>query len=567
MLATFLPLLLTPNMAAPTKITVTDFGAAPDSGKDATPPFQRAIAAAKAAPGPVTLVVPAGRYDFFSSHATRRACFYSNATEPNSDAVRTIAIDLSGLQNLTVEGKGARLIMRGNMTMLVAEHCRNLTLRGLEFDFARPTVSEVKAVEKGDGYWIGEVNPESTYRIVDGRVEWFGEDWKAGHNLVQHDDPVAKTVWRGQDPLQGMTKLTELAPRRLRFEVPAQALNPVVVGRTYQFRDTYRDETGMWFNRSRDVSLRDVRIRAMAGFGVLFQYVENVDIHRLDVSPAPGRTTVSAGDILHFSGCRGRVRVRESVLNAAHDDAINIHGTHLRVVDRLDDHRLRVRFMHPQTWGFAAFIAGDEVEFVRKDSLQNFGKAKVTKVEMTADKHEQILTLDRAVPADLILDSDAVENVTWTPSVEVTHCEIAKVPTRGILITTRRPSRIANNRFFRTPMHAILLEDDAAGWYESGPVHDLRIEGNTFFECADEVIHLNPQNSTHTGPVHQNIRIENNLFTLAHPTAVAAKSTDRLRITQNRFQTNHPPEALVRTTNTTNLEVRDNTTEPPKNAG
>lgn len=552
-------LFLTTTMA--TRITVTDFGATPNSGKDATPPFQRAIAAAKAAPGPVTLVVPAGRYDFFSDHATRRPCYYSNATEPNSDAVRTIAIDLSGLKNLTVEGNGARLVMRGNMSMLVAEHCQNLKLKGLEFDFARPTVSEVKAIEKGDGYWIGEVNPESTYRIVDGRIEWYGENWKSGHNLVQHDDPVAKTVWRGQDPTEGMTKLTELAPRRMRFDVPAKALNPVVVGRTYQFRDTFRDETGMWFNRSQNVALEDVRILAMAGFGVLFQYVHNVDIQRLRVEPAEGRTTVSAGDILHFSGCRGRVRVRESILTAAHDDAINIHGTHLRVMARVRERQIRVRFMHPQTWGFAAFLAGDEIEFVRKDSLQNFGKAKVAKVEMTEDKQEQILTLDRAAPVDLKLDSDAVENVTWTPSVEVQNCEIAKVPTRGILITTRRPSKIVGNWFFRTPMHAILLEDDAAGWYESGPVHDLLIQGNTFVECANEVVHINPQNSVHAGPVHRNIRIERNLFTLAHPIAIAAKSADRVWISHNRFQTKNRPEELIRATNTTHLEDRANQIE------
>ncbi|RYG30992.1 right-handed parallel beta-helix repeat-containing protein, partial [bacterium] len=318
---------------AETMIDVTAYGARPDSREDATVAFQKAIQAVREAKDPVTLVIPKGRYDFFSTHATRRACYYSNATERDSDAIRKIAIDLSDCKALTVEGNGSELVMRGAMTMLVAERCQDLTLRNLKFDFARPTVSEITAVEKGDGYWIGKVHPDSTYRIEGGRIEWFGEDWSGVHNLVQHCDPATESVWRGSDPTASATSVIDTIGRRIRFAVPPATLDQVVVGRTYQFRDTRRSETGMWFNRSRNVSLSDLHIRSMAGFGVLFQYTENIDLRRIRVAPvdASGRTCASAADILHFSGCRGKIVVAKSILTAAHDDAINIHGTHLQV--------------------------------------------------------------------------------------------------------------------------------------------------------------------------------------------------------------------------------------------
>lgn len=519
-------------------LDVTDFGAIPDSGRDATAPFQKAVLAAKAAKAPVTLRIPAGRYDFFPKDATRRACFYSNATEEDSDGVRTIAIDLSGVNDLTVEGDGAYLIMRGAMTMLVAEHCANLTLKGLEFDFARPTVSEMTAIEKGDRYWVGQVHPDSPYRIEGNRLRWLGEGWEGFHNLTQHYDPVRQTVWRGNDVTASASRIEPLGERKVKFWTTPDVLKTVEVGRTNQFRDTRRSEIGMWFNRCQNVAMRDVRVRAMAGFGVLFQFTENVDLRGIEVAPDPkrGRTCASAADILHFSGCRGRIRVADSVLSAAHDDAINIHGTHLRVLEKLDDRRIKVRFMHGQTWGFAAFQAGDEIEFVRKDSLQTYAQAKVVACATTQDPRVQILTLAEAVPSELRGDSDAIENVTWTPSVEIVNCDISKVPTRGILVTTRRLVRIERNRFWRTPMPAILLEDDAAGWYESGPVRDLLVTRNEFIECAGPVIQINPQNSTHEGPVHRNIRVLDNLFRQTGHPLVWAKSTDDLSVIGNRYE-------------------------------
>lgn len=575
----FLPLALAVALLAPlqtfagTVISVTDFGATADSGQDATAAFQNAISAVKTAGGPTTLRIPPGRYDFFSPQAHRRACYLSNATESGSDAVRTIALDLTDIDGLTIEGNGARLVMRGMMTMLVAERCSGLTLQDLEFDFARPTFSEITAVEKGAGFWIGRVHPDSTFRIVGGnRIEWFGEDWSRFHNLVQHYDPATRSVWRGADPTANASSITDLGEGRVRFQVPQASLDQAVAGRTYQFRDTTRNQSGMWFNRSRDVKLQDVKVRAMHGFGMLFQFTENVSIERLEVAPTAtsGRTCASPADVLHFSGCKGLVRIEDSKLTAAHDDALNVHGTHLRVVARPAADQIRVRFMHAQSWGFQAFVEGDEIEFVKKATLLPLGQAVVTGVQMTTDPREQLLTLDRAAPAGLQIGSDAVENVTWTPSVEMTGCDIAQIPTRGILLTTRRPILIQGNRFFRTQMPAILVEDDAAGWYESGPVHDLAVRGNSFFECGESVISLNPENTTSAGAVHRNIRIEDNLFTLQGNGAVGAKSTADLKIAGNLFRmradTSPPQQNLVSTTDTSGLVVAGNTVVPASTA-
>ena len=109
------------------------------------------------------------------------------------------------------------------------------------------------------------------------------------------------------------------------------------------------------------------------------------------------------------------------------------------------------------------------------------------------------------------------------------------IPTRGFLITTRRPVLVEDNDFHATNMSAILIENDASGWFESGCVRDMLIRNNRFHRCGVPVIHINPRNSVPNPQVHRNIRIENNKFHLLGQPAIVAKSTTDLRVTGNRI--------------------------------
>ena len=558
-----------PLVAAETTINVTAHGAVPNSGQDATLAFRQALAAAKASNGPVTLVVPPGRYDFDLASATVRDCYTANSTETGSPQ-RHIALDLTELDNLTIEGPGATLMMRGQMTMLVAERCHGLTLRGVEFDFERPTFSEITAVEKGANYWIGAVHADSDYQILNGNsLRWIGPGMDTGYDQIQRYDPNTRSVTRNNsDPIGSPSAITDLGGGRLRFE--GGGLGNVVNGITYQFRRARRNEVGMWFNHCSDVVMEDVAVRAMHGFGILSQYTENVTYSHLTVAPKPGsgRTCASPADILHFANCKGTVRILDSTLAASHDDAMNVHGTHLRVVAQPAPNQLRVRFMHHQSWGFEAFAPGDEIELVRPTTLLSYDSATVTAVQKTSD-YEQVITLDKNV-SGVTLNSDAVENVTWTPAVEMINCDISQVPTRGILLTTRKPILIQGNRFFRTTMHGILIEDDASGWYESGPVHNLTVRGNSFYECAESVIQISPHLSgSPAGPVHKNILVEDNDFFLSGNGAAYAATTDNIRFEGNRFHMGNGSSplatSLVSTSNTTNLTFAGNTAGPASN--
>lgn len=58
-----------------------------------------------------------------------------------------------------------------------------------------------------------------------------------------------------------------------------------------------------------------------------------------------------------------------------------------------------------------------------------------------------IVTLDTNMPSSVSANAAALENVTYTPSVEIENNVFREMPVRGILVTTRKPVVIRNNEF------------------------------------------------------------------------------------------------------------------------
>jgi polygalacturonase len=242
---------------------------------------------------------------------------------------------------------------------------------------------------------------------------------------------------------------------------------------------------------------------------------------------------------MHFSGCKGQILIENCRFSGSHDDPVNIHGTHLKVTEIISPNTLKVRFMHPQTYGFEAFFKGDTVAFLHSSKLQIFGSGIVKSAKLISER-EMLIELADRVTKELVI-SDCLENTTWTPSVTIRNCRFERTNTRGLLVTTRRKVLIENNEFINTGMHAILIADDASSWYESGPVQDVTIRNNIFENCGynsvprNYVIAVAPENHELVPGymVHKNIQIENNIFKVYDYPVLTARSTENLVFSGN----------------------------------
>ncbi len=492
---------------------------------------------------PIVVRFAPGRYDVHPARLFRDTFAISN-TNADPDGRKAVALLLQNANHVRITGPGARLVCRGKMIEVGIDHCENVAIEGLAFDYHRPTVSEFRVIETGPDHAILAIHNDSTYTIADGKLTWTGEGWSHDGGLGQELDPETGRVHRMRDPLGGLVA-EELEP----FTVKVHGKHRLKRDRIYQIRDPFRDCAGVFTRRSRDIAWKDVKFHFIHGMGVVSQFTENLSFERVSVAPDPesGRTTAAWADCFHFSGCRGRILVEDCVFSGAHDDAINIHGTYLRVVETLGPRKVKLRFMHDQTHGFPAYNAGDEIDFVHADTLQPYSTNRVVASRLL-DPRDIELTLEAPVPTDL-RDHDVIENVTWTPEVEIRGCTVRHIPTRGFLLTTRRKVVVEDNDFHATHMPAILIAQDAGSWFESGAVRDVTIRRNRFDRCGEPVVQIDPSNRKPNPAVHRNIRIEDNRFELRGAVAVGAHSTAGLRVTGNTISGDPVPtaETAIRT--------------------
>jgi hypothetical protein len=474
---------------------------------------------------PVVIEFAPGRHEFRADRATNVCYFVSNSADAPLKP-RPVGILVKDCRHVLIKGGKETEIWYGDrMTMFINDHSEGITYSGLTFDFVRPTVSEFRALEAN----TIQIAEGSTFKIENGRFTWTG-DLGPGWTMAQEAIPETGKCWRrGQWNPFGSVQAEALGGGRIRLTGNAG----ITKGHQYQFRNVERDTTSAVNTRCRDIVLRDCAFHALPGMGLVSQFTENIRYEHVRVVPRPDtiRTCPAWADCFHFSGCRGEVVVESCEFSGTQDDPINVHGTHLRIIGKTGPNQVLLRFMQPQTYGIAAFLPGDQVVFVNHQTLRGYATNSVSALERKSDK-EWLLTL--AQPAADFGANDVVDNVSWYPNVTIRNCTVTMDSCRGFLITTRGKARVENCTFTRTAMSAILVEDDAEGWFESGPIRDLTICGNRFIDCAGPVVWINPHNGNTDSalPVHETIRIEGNLF---EGGGVSARSVKGLTVAGNRF--------------------------------
>lgn len=417
-------------------------------------------------------------------------CTNTAKRHENPSGLRRVAVFLKDKNNITIDGNGASVIVHGKMTPFLFDRCDNITVKNLTVDYACPTMSEFKAVSENNGVYEIKINPECLFRVEGDNLIWHGE-FGADGNPYWEDSYIGNRrhikVWNPE------TQTTsDFSRNNLPFETVEQIDKNTLrvtmknkdvtlpVGCTMQTRNIIRDQTGSLFQRCKNLTFENLRIKFMHGLGMVSQFCENVTFCNCDLTPAEGRTVASTADFFQFSGCRGNLTVENCRAWGAHDDYVNVHGTHLRIIER-SGNKLTVRFMHAESWGFQAFEVGDELEFIKWNTLKPFGNVKVTAFKKINDT-DIVITVEGDIP-DLELEKDVVENATWTPNLYVRNCDFGPTSGRGILCTTRGEVIIENNRFRNLWGPALLLEDDCNFWFESGYTKEIIFRNNQVIGC------------------------------------------------------------------------------------
>lgn len=551
------------NMYAQKVYDISTFGLKPDTHKNASPVLQKALSKIKAEckdGEAVILRFSEGRYDFHEKGAAVREYYISNHDQDNP---KKVGIALEDMKNLTLDGQGAQFVFHGRMLPVSLLRSENCSLKNFSIDFENPHIAQVKILENTPQEGI-VFEPASwvKYRIAkDSIFEAYGEGWTLKHSWgIAFDGDTKHLVYNTSDigcPTKGAS---EIAPRRIR--APHWKDARFVPGTVVAMRGWGRPTPGIFLSHDLNTTLENIKVHYAEGMGLLAQFSENITLEKFCVclkGEDDPRYFTTQADATHFSGCKGKITSCNGLYEGMMDDAINVHGTYLKVVKRIDDHTLVGRYMHDQSWGFEWGRAGDEVQFVQSSTMELIGNQnKIASIrphdkEQIDGAREFIITFDEAIdPAVNGQSGFGIENLTWTPEVLFAGNTIRNNRARGSLFSTPRKTVVENNLFDHTSGAAILLCGDCNGWFETGACRNVIIRKNRFvnaltnlFQFTNAVISIYPeipdlknqQKYFHGGP-EGGIVIEDNEFDTFDAPILYAKSVDGLIFRNNVIKKN-----------------------------
>lgn len=546
----------------------SDFGIVPNTGEDMTAAVARAIETIKTecAGEPAVLLFEGGDYDFYPDSANVREYYISNHDQDNP---KHVAVVLEGVKNLTLKGfdigmdaKRADFYMNGRMLPVAMVGCENCKLEFIGIDTRVPQITQAEVLENNTegGFITYRLSPYVNYRLENGRLVVYGSNWEITPGWgIAFDGKTRHVVYNTSDIWVGTQNVVELEPGVIRAPWRDSRLVP---GTVIAMRSYARPTPGIFVSQCKNTELNGINVYYAEGMGLLAQMSENITLDKFRVvTRSNDRYFTTQADATHFSGCKGVIKSVNGVYEGMMDDAINVHGTYLRVVERIDDYTVVGRYMHGQAYGFYWGGAGDSVQFVRSDVMEITEGNRVVEIApynkeiadgcMSPDVElnfqldgtkEFIIRFKKPLPADIANGKYGIENLEWTPEVYFAGNTIRNNRARGALFSTPKSTLVENNLFDHTSGTAILLCGDCNGWFETGACRDVVIRNNRFvnaltsmFQFTNGIISIYPeipdlasQTKYFHGGNGKGVVVEDNVFETFDAPIVYAKSLDGL---------------------------------------
>jgi len=550
-------------------VNASEFGMVPGVRKDQGPALRAAVSALRRQGGGV-LNIPRGIYHFYPEGALNMSFHISNHDQP---LIHPVCVPLADLRNVRVEGNGSLFLFHGKVVPLLVMDSENVSINRLSVDYERSWCTEARVVKTDDRFTEVEIDKKAyPYEIRNNRFVFQGKGWEEGMGSCMAFEKgtghiIANTSdigWNGHVEPLGGSRL------RLSWNLRQKGIKP---GDTLVLRNYNRPHPGCVVYRARKTSLNDVSLHQSSGMALLVQRSE--DFHMkgggVMVRKGTGRVHTAGADATHFSNTRGGIVVEKALFEGMMDDAINVHSTCLGVMEVVDSHTLKCKYMHRQAVGFEVFLPGEKIRFINGPTLEPGGTATV-KTAVKKNSAEMVITVEEPLPSS-VRAGDAVENADFYPSVVFRNNIVRNNRARGSLFTTPERVLVEGNLFDHSSGSAILLAGD-----ESGACHEVVIRKNTFinnltsrYQFTNAIISIYPevkQLDRQRDYYHRNVLIENNVFKTFDVPLLFAISTDNLKFINNKVIYNDEfkgwGQKPFQFRRCANILIKDNKVLPPR---
>ncbi len=495
--------------------------------------------------GNIVLEFEEGVYHFYPEKAEGLYICVSN----NDNGYKRVAFNLSGMENVRIEGAGTEFMFHGSMVPFYINEARNISISGIDMDYDYSFIfeGEVIANDPVKKTFDIRVSNDIHHSIRGKRLFFGGYDWElsAGENIVFNPEtraPYYRTKKYHHAYWSNELLAEIIGDNIIRLQGNMEEVPPV--GSIYTDKGPHgknRVFPGIILHASSGISLEVINIYMSGAMALIAENTENVTLREFNVRLRPGSNRIisASADATHFVNCRGLIHFENCLFENMLDDATNVHGTYMKVADLSGD-RLAVQFGHYQQEGFQFARKGDTLRLIDRNTLLPVHSFTVKDIQWV-NHNWGLIYADESFPN--LGESLAVENLSNCASVVMRNCTVRNNRARSILISTNKPVMIEEN-YFDSMMAGVLIAGDANKWCESGDVSDVVIRNNTFVNIGkgggnpQSVLQISPEIAPeYRGKdyYHGRIVFENNTVRTFDSQVIYGLSVENLIIRNNTF--------------------------------
>ena len=455
---------------------------------------------------------------------------------------KNLAIYVKGKHDITIDGRGALLLVHGEMTPFVIDNCRNVTIKNIAVDYVRATVSEMKVTEATEKYFVARVNTDSPFSIQDERILWEGDSFSELADTVQildadaarcHPFPYNFEDFRAENLGNNLVKFFYPLTVKSTFQFAKKVPKLLKPGHILQVKHDLRTQAGAFITDSENVVFDNVQMHFMHGTGIAAQRVKNLKVQGCTFAPRPktGRTNAAFGGFIDVNGASGTTTISDCSFNGCFDDAVKVHGTYLKLAAVISENILVLSFMGERTLGFAPFWRYDRIAFISPYTMAQTAAGVVEEVRLLNSRLVEIVLFDKLPKG--VRRGAYVQNITAEPETLVQRCSFNNVGGNCVVANSSKKTFITQNEFTKCGGSGVLIAGGMGNPYESGAVQDVLIQKNKFTECGKAAVCVQPNPRYVLAVVHGGITIADNTFALNNEPAISVSNSSGVTVNNN----------------------------------
>lgn len=493
------------------------------------------------------------RYDVYPSDDMEEIHVWHTALNSGNIPLRA-AFVLRGLKNVTIDLRGAKIVIHGRIMAFAAYDCENLSFKNFSIDYDRPYYTQGTVTETGEDSAVIEIPEFFSYRVEGGDFIACAEYWE--HRLITGDmllrcfDPetlkpskhsgvilglIGDEIFPRENPPMYIHHLRaeDLGNRRVRISGFPKEFKPRV-GEILAMTHEDRRKTGFQLERCSDILLEHIRLIHIPAMGTVANLCHNITLNDYSMyidEECEGRAVSINADSFHTVHCTGLMKVENCRFENMLDDAINVHGNYLICKKKLDGKTLMVQNQSAGRKDMQYMLEGDEIVIYKGRTQELRYKGKVKSAEYLPNQHlDMRVTFDSDIDCE-IEEGDCLE-VMRMAEIEVRNCRVKCMA--GFRISSGKRVLIEDCTF-ETAYFSIAFTGDMTYWFENTGVKDVTVKNCKFIECGVPLETNCGFLPTEKAPFyHENIKFINNEIIAPRESVVKMKDVNNFVYKNNR---------------------------------